>query len=167
MEESRNRINIVILDACRNNPFKGLFRSPRMGLSKMDAPKATFIAYATGPDSVAADGTGRNSAYTKHLLEAFKLNGVPIEEAFKLVARAVNKEIGGQQAPWTSSSLLEDFYCSPSPPTRPQEETPSVNVILPTCTRTDMALLKVINRRLNDSRELEIKGALMRKTIWQ
>ena len=55
------------LDACRNNPFKGLFRSAGTGLSKMDAPKGTFIAYATSPDSVAADGTGRNSPYTKHL----------------------------------------------------------------------------------------------------
>jgi uncharacterized caspase-like protein len=64
MEESRNRANIVILDACRNNPFKGLFRSPSLGLSKMDAPTGTFIAYATSPDSVAADGSDRNSPYT-------------------------------------------------------------------------------------------------------
>ena len=114
MEESRNRTNIVILDACRNNPFKGLFRSPSMGLSRIDAPKGTFIAYATSPDSVAADGTGRNSPYTKALMEALKVKDMPIELAFKQVARAVNKETGGQQTPWISSSLLDDFYCNPS-----------------------------------------------------
>jgi TPR repeat protein len=121
MEESRNRANIVILDACRNNPFKGLFRSPSMGLSKMDAPIGTFIAYATSPDSVAADGTGRNSPYTRHLIEALKVKDIPIELAFKRVARAVYRETGGQQTPWISSSLLDDFYCNPSSPTRPQE----------------------------------------------
>ncbi len=114
MEESRNRTNIVILDACRNNPFKSLFRSAGKGLSKIDAPKGTFIAYATAPDSVAADGSGRNSPYTKHLMESIKLKGTPIEQSFKLVAKAVNKETGGQQIPWTSSSLLEDFYFYPS-----------------------------------------------------
>ena len=114
MEDSRNRANIVILDACRNNPFKGLFRSPSMGLTKMEAPKGTFIAYATSPDSVAADGTGRNSPYTKHLIEALKVKDIPIEQAFKLVARAVNQETGGQQIPWISSSLLDDFFCNPS-----------------------------------------------------
>jgi TPR repeat protein len=120
MEESGNRANIVILDACRNNPFKGLFRSPSMGLSKMDAPKGTFIAYATSPDSVAADGRERNSPYTKHLVEALQVKDIPIEQAFKLVARAVNKETGGQQTPWISSSLLDDFYCAPSSTARPQ-----------------------------------------------
>ena len=116
MEDSRNRTNIVILDACRNNPFKGLFRSPSMGLSKMDAPKGTFIAYATSPDSVAVDGTGRNSPYTKNLIEALKVKDIPIEQAFKIVARAVNKETAGQQTPWILSSLLEDFYFNSSSP---------------------------------------------------
>ena len=114
MEDSRNRTNIVILDACRNNPFKGLFRSASTGLSKMDAPKGTFIAYATSPDSVAADGTGRNSPYTKHLIEALKVKDIPIDQAFKRVAKAVNKETGGKQTPWISSSLLDDFYFNPS-----------------------------------------------------
>src|SRR5208283_4853609 len=114
MEESRNRANIVILDACRNNPFKGLFRSYSTGLSKMDAPKGTFIAYATSPDSVAADGTGRNSPYTKHLMEALRVKDIPIEQAFKQVGKAVNQETAGQQTPWTSSSLWDDFYFLPS-----------------------------------------------------
>ncbi len=85
-----------------------------MGLSKMDAPKGTFIAYATSPDSVAADGTDRNSPYTKHLIEALKVKDIPIELAFKQVGKAVNRETAGQQTPWTSSSLLDDFYFYPS-----------------------------------------------------
>src|SRR5208283_555362 len=95
MEESRNRTNIVILDACRNNPFKGLFRSASTGLSKMDAPKGTFIAYATSPDSVAADGAGRNSPYTKHLMEAVTVKDISIAQAFTRVANAVDKETAG------------------------------------------------------------------------
>ena len=84
LEDSKNRINIVILDACRNNPFKG-FRSYGKGLSPVDAPVGPFIAYATSPGSVAADGTGTNSPYTKHLLQELKVDGSKIEDAFKQV----------------------------------------------------------------------------------
>ncbi len=117
MEESRNRTNIFILDACRNNPFRGLFRSASTGLSKMDAPKGTFIAYATSPNSLAEDGDGRNSPYTKHLIEALKMKNTPIEVAFKQVGKAVNRETAGEQTPWTSSSLFDDFYFYPESPT--------------------------------------------------
>ncbi len=109
MEESRNRTNIFILDACRNNPFKG-YRSLSKGLTMMDAPVGTFIAYATAPGSVAADGTDRNSPYAKHLMQAVKSKGVPIEQVFKQVLRSVEKETVGKQIPWISSSLREDFY---------------------------------------------------------
>lgn len=126
MEESRNRANIVILDACRNNPFKGLFRSTSTGLSKMDAPKGTLIAYATSPDAVAADGTGRNSPYTKHLIEALKVKDITIEQALKLVARAVNRETGGQQIPWIASSMLDDIYFNASSPTPTRPPTVSL-----------------------------------------
>ena len=113
LEESRNKINIVILDACRNNPFKG-FRSTSKGLSPMDAPVGTFIAYATAPGSVAADGTDRNSPYAKHLMQGLKLKGVPIEKVFKQVLREVRKETEGNQVPWIASSLQDDFYFNPS-----------------------------------------------------
>ena len=112
MEESRNRTNIFILDACRNNPFKG-FRSLSKGLTMMDAPVGTFIAYATAPGSVAADGTDRNSPYAKHLMLALKGQGVPIEQVFKQVLREVRKETEGKQIPWTASSLQDDFYFNP------------------------------------------------------
>ena len=83
------------------------------GLTMMDAPGGTFIAYATAPGSVASDGAERNGVYTKHLLEAMRKKGVPIEQAFKQVLRNVENETDGQQIPWTSSSLREDFYFNP------------------------------------------------------
>ncbi len=124
MEESRNRTNIFILDACRNNPFRGL-RSMSKGLTMMDAPVGTFVAYATAPGSVAADGAGRNSPYAKHLVGALKLKGITIEQAFKQVLREVRKETEGKQIPWTASSLHDDFYFNPSDNWSP-ERTPSV-----------------------------------------
>ncbi len=114
MEESKNRINICILDACRNNPFKG-FRSMSKGLTMMDAPVGTFIAYATAPGSVAADGTHRNSPYAKHLMQAIKKRDLGIEQVFKEVLREVRKETDGKQIPWTASSLHDDFYFNPAP----------------------------------------------------
>ena len=113
MEESRNRTNIFILDACRNNPFRG-FRSMTKGLTMMDAPVGTFIAYATAPGSVAADGTGRNSPFAKHLTQTIKKKGLGIEHVFKEVLREVRKETEGKQIPWIASSLQDDFYFNPS-----------------------------------------------------
>ena len=126
MEESRNRTNIFILDACRNNPFKG-FRSLSKGLTMMDAPVGTFIAYATAPGSVAADGTDRNSPYAKHLMQALKSKGIKIEDVFKQVLREVRKETEGHQIPWTASSLQDDFWFNPgdnSAPVSTQMVTP-------------------------------------------
>jgi hypothetical protein len=138
LEESKNKINIVILDACRNNPFKGL-RSYGKGLSPVDAPVGTFIAYATSPGSVAADGTGANSPYTKHLLDALKVEGTSIENVFKRVLRAVRDETVGKQTPWYSSCLPDDFYfrhmarVSPEPalPSREPPQTPPVSRPVP------------------------------------
>ena len=73
MEEARNRLNIVILDACRNNPFARSFRSSSRGLASIDAPVGTLIAYATAPGRTASDGDGRNGLYTKELLAAMRL----------------------------------------------------------------------------------------------
>jgi uncharacterized caspase-like protein len=112
MEDAGSQVNIVILDACRNNPFEG-FRSRSRGFTMMDAPRGTFIAYATAPNSVAADGIGSNSPYTKHLLSAMSMDGLSIERVFKHVLRNVEAETGGKQTPWTSSSLGGEFYFSP------------------------------------------------------
>jgi uncharacterized caspase-like protein len=82
MQDARNKLNIVILDACRDNPFKRSFRSETVGLAQMDAPKGSIIAYATAPGSVAADGRGRNGLYTKHLLKSLATAGLTVQDVF-------------------------------------------------------------------------------------
>lgn len=110
MEEGGSRINIVILDACRNNPFARSFRSAARGLVIMESgAKGSFIAYATAPGSVAYDGDGRNGLYTKHLLNSLRHPDSDIERVFKRVRSSVAEETKNAQIPWDSSSLLGDF----------------------------------------------------------
>src|SRR6185369_17204933 len=82
LDSARNPVNLVILDACRNNPFGKRFTASAQGLAQVEAPPGTLIAFATAPGSVAADGSGRNGLYTHHLLEQMKKPGAPIEETF-------------------------------------------------------------------------------------
>ena len=110
MELASNLINIVIIDACRNNPFEGSFRSLSRGLAKVDGPIGSIIAYATAPGEVAADGNGRNGVYTSHLLKAIRTPGLDIEGVFKKVRNGVIKETNSLQIPWEESSLTQDFY---------------------------------------------------------
>jgi hypothetical protein len=112
---SGQRVNILIVDACRNNPLTRSWRSASRGLAKMDAPTGTIIAFSTAPGRVAADGKGRNSPFTKHLLSAIQKPGQPIEQVFKSVRRAVLEETNGAQTPWENSSLVGDFYFTSSP----------------------------------------------------
>jgi TonB family protein len=107
---NNKRVNILIVDACRNNELQRSWRSTNNGLARMDAPGGTFISFATAPGRVAADGVGRNSPYTKHLLQALKQPNVPIEQVFKVVRRNVMEETKGEQIPWENSSLVGDFY---------------------------------------------------------
>jgi hypothetical protein len=109
MDTARNPLNIVILDACRNNPFSGRFPASAKGLAQVDAPPGTLIAFATAPGSVAADGTGRNGLYTHHLVQEMKRPGAAIEEVFKGVRASVRKESQGRQVPWESTSLEMSF----------------------------------------------------------
>ena len=103
-------VNILIVDACRDDPFGRSFRSSSRGLAQMDAPRGTIIAYATSPGKVAADGDGRNSPYTKNLVKAMQQPNKPIEQVFKEVRRAVQEETKNQQTPWENTSLSGDFY---------------------------------------------------------
>jgi hypothetical protein len=112
METAQKAVNILIVDACRDDPFGRSFRSGSRGLATMDAPQGTIIAFATSPGKVAADGDGRNSPYTKNLVVAMQEPNVPIEQVFKQVRRAVQKETKGQQTPWENTSLSGDFYFS-------------------------------------------------------
>ncbi len=113
MEEAGNRVNIVILDACRNNPFARGWRSSTNGLAQMSAPAGSFVGFATSPGSVAADGTGRNGIYTRHLLESLKQGDTDIDRVFTRVTAGVAKETGNKQVPWKSSSLTGEFYFRP------------------------------------------------------
>ena len=109
MENAGNQLNIVILDACRNNPYARSFRSAQEGLARMDAPKGSLVAYATAPDSVAADGAGKNGIYTGQLLKHLRTPGLGIEELFKRVRIGVLGETGEKQVPWEASSLTGYF----------------------------------------------------------
>ncbi|MEW6614019.1 MAG: caspase family protein [Thermodesulfobacteriota bacterium] len=111
MANANNGLNIVILDACRDNPYAKSFRSASRGLAIIStAPKGTFISYSTGPGQVARDGDGRNSPYTAALLESIVKPGLPIEQVFKRVRQRLDAETNGQQIPWELSSLKGDFY---------------------------------------------------------
>ena len=113
MENAHNPFNMVILDACRNNPFNQKYRSITRGLAKIDAPKGTLVAYATGPGKLAADGFAQqNSVYTKHLLVNLIKPNLAVEQMFKLVRKGVIKDTNSRQVPWESSSLTGDFYFS-------------------------------------------------------
>ena len=110
MEAAKNRVNVIILDACRNNPFASASRSGAHGLAQMDAPAGSFIAYATAPGSTAADGAGANGLYTQYLLRAMTEPGLKLEEVFKRVRIGVKEASADQQVPWDSSSMTGDFY---------------------------------------------------------
>ena len=116
MDDAQNGLNIVILDACRNNPFTRSFRSATDGLAQVDAPTGTLIAYATAPGRVAADGAGENGLYTSELLKAMRLPGLSATDMFMQVRAEVMKKTGNKQVPWESSSLVGSFYFSAAAP---------------------------------------------------
>jgi uncharacterized caspase-like protein len=110
MQSARARVNIVILDACRNNPFARSFRNSTVGLAPMQAPAGTLLAYATAPGEVASDGAGANGLYTQHLLSNMRVPRLKIEDVFKNVRASVRQESGGKQTPWENTSLEGEFY---------------------------------------------------------
>jgi hypothetical protein len=113
MEDAGSRVNIVILDACRNNPLPRGFRSLSRGLATVNAPQGSLIAYSTAPGSVSVDGEGVNSPYTQALAAALLEPGLTAEEVFRQVRVRVLKATRGQQVPWETSSLTGAFYFSP------------------------------------------------------
>ena len=114
MEASGNNLNLIILDACRNNPYARSFRSASKGLARIDPPKGSLILYATSPGDVAADGAGRNGLFTQHLLKAIAQSHQPVEKVFKITANKVFNDSGKRQLPWQSGVILGDFYFSKS-----------------------------------------------------
>ncbi len=110
MDSARTPVNLVVLDACRNNPFARSFKTSQVGLAQMDAPAGTLIAFATAPGSVALDGeAGANGLYTGALLKHIGAPGVAVEQMFKRVRVDVVASSKNSQVPWESSSLSRDF----------------------------------------------------------
>jgi uncharacterized caspase-like protein len=159
MQNAGNGMNIVILDACRDNPFSRSFRSAGRGLSIISAaPRGTFITYSTSPGSVAADGKGRNSPYTESLLKHISTPGLPIEHVFKKVRQDLGNKTKGQQIPWELSSLSGDFYfkAGGSGPTR--------ETVAPPDTSSADAALDEERRALAEEKErLDKEAQLLRE----
>ena len=111
--KAANPFNLVILDACRDNPFGGAGQPEQKGLSQMDAPVGTLLAYATAPGNTASDGERANGLYTENLLKEMRVPEARVEDVFKRVRLAVRRASRGAQIPWESTSLEDDFYFLP------------------------------------------------------
>ena len=107
--DAKTRLNLVFLDACRENPYARGFRSASRGLSKESAPSGTLISFATRPGGVASDGDGRNGLYTSVLLQAMNSTNLPIEQLLKKVVSGVKLASNSQQEPWMEGSIEGDF----------------------------------------------------------
>ena len=101
-------LNMIILDACRNNPFPAGKRGGT-GLARVNAPSGTLIAYATDPGSVASDGDGSNGLYTGELIKQLKVSQ-RIEDIFMNTRNNVEKLSDGKQRPWEEARLKGVFY---------------------------------------------------------
>ncbi|WP_284486758.1 caspase family protein [Sedimentitalea xiamensis] len=121
MFSARNKTNIVILDACRNNPFSDILEFNDNGLAEMQAPTGTFLAYATAPGGVALDGTEGNSPFTRSMATQMTTPGLRIEQMFKNVRVEVIEKTKGQQTPWDASSLTSDFVFAEEEPMSPEQ----------------------------------------------
>jgi hypothetical protein len=165
MESAGNAMNLLILDACRNNPFLRSARSGAQGLAQMDAPVGTLVAFATSPGAVAADGGGRHGLYTLHLLNSIRQPALKVEEVFKQVRAAVRRDSLGRQVPWESTSLEGDFYFHPPgtamalknsdtpsarrPPDLPPTQAPAVPAAASAAVSAEEMLLAMAPQRVN------------------
>ena len=125
MRAADNKMNIVVLDACRNNPFARSFRTLNPGLAQVNAAAGTFISFATAPGQIAADGEGSNGLFTSKLLQHLATPGLKIEEVFKRTTADVYQASGRRQAPWVQYSVIGDFFFVPKslPPEMPNQTT--------------------------------------------
>jgi curli biogenesis system outer membrane secretion channel CsgG len=110
LAESKTRLNLLFLDACRNNPYARSMRSGVTGLAKVDAPSGTLISFATRPGSTASDGSGGHGVYTEQLLGQMREPNVPVEQVLKRVGASVKRATRGAQEPWMEGSIEGDFY---------------------------------------------------------
>lgn len=138
LSEAGGRLNIVVLDACRNNPFRSS-RSGTKGLAPMESGRGSLIAYATAPNRTADDNPlGSNGLFTSYVLEAMKQPGLGIEQVFSQARQSVYQASNGQQVPWLVSSVIGNFYFRPADGTTPQDRGGNSSVLaLPTRRPTD------------------------------
>lgn len=108
--KSRDKTFVIMLDACRNNPFGSSYQPEQKGLSQFDAPVGSLLAYATSPGNVASDGAGQNGLYTENLVRELSVRGVRIEDALKRVRLNVRMASRGAQIPWETTSLEDDVF---------------------------------------------------------
>ena len=148
MQSAGNRMNLIILDACRDNPFVNKSRSSAAGLATINAPSGSLVAYATAPGSVASDGKGQNGLYTEYLAKAMQQPGLAVEEVFKQVRTAVRLGSNNRQTPWENTALEGQFYfkaplpqvvAAPPPVARPAPEPAPARAAAPDPLAVDMA----------------------------
>jgi hypothetical protein len=152
MQDAGTKLNLVILDACRNNPFGGRgLRSADGGLAQMRAPGGTLISYATQPGAVAQDGSDGHSPYTRALAATLKQPGLDVFQTFNRVGLAVQRDTGGSQQPWVSSSPIDGTFYFVAPASQQAAAGLSADPLRPDPDRvplTDPALLKELSERL-------------------
>jgi TolA-binding protein len=160
MTNAGNRLNIVILDACRDNPFVRSFsRSSRKGLAQMNSGKGMYIAYATSPGDTASDGPGmRNGLFTYHLLKSMKKPGLTLEQVFKMTREVVNRVSKGKQFPWTSSSIIGEFVFLSKDRYSTQTLTSTYKPKLPSTTKVDLSDIEAEARKNRLAKQKEKKA---------
>lgn len=155
MESAGNSLNVIILDACRNNPFPSQFRSSSRGLARVEAPIGSLVVYSTAPGSVADDGDGRNGIFTGHLLEQLRTPGLSLSETVRRTRAAVVKTTQRAQVPWESSSLLNDIAF-----TNPVEAPSDDNSPKPEPAAPKAQALTLLTKRAEEPEEREEPEAL-------
>jgi formylglycine-generating enzyme required for sulfatase activity len=114
LDEAKAGVRLLLVDACRDNPYSRGFRSSARGLARVEgAPSGTLMHFATRPGGVAGDGAGRNGVYTAELLKHLRTPGLAVESMLKRVASGVRQSTGGSQQPWTEGALDGEFYFAP------------------------------------------------------
>jgi len=136
LDEAKAGVRLLLVDACRDNPYSRGFRSSARGLARVEgAPSGTLMHFATKPGGLADDGTGSNGLYTTELLKHLGTPGLPVESMLKRVASGVRQASGGQQQPWTEGALEGEFYFAvggtavAQPQPRPQAPVQLANVV--------------------------------------
>ena len=164
MYNAKSRVNIVILDACRDNPYVRSFRSATRGLAIIaKAPMGTIVSYSTSPGDVARDGKDRNSPYTSFLIQYMKEPGLSIEQVFKNVRQKLNRETRGKQIPWELSSLQGEFYFVPGADRTAKDINPPDKIVIDNAESATDTLDEETMKLEDEDRKLEKEKVLLEK----